>query len=152
MDIETGGLDRKEVTLLLQEHQDDMFLHSPRESIHALNLAELKSPDITFWSVWINEELAGCGALKELDKSHGEIKSMRTAKRHLRKGVADNLLNHIIKEAIRRSYLDVSLETGSKDVFLPAQLLYRKYGFCTCAPFSNYHEDPFSTFMTKDLR
>jgi putative acetyltransferase len=151
MDIKTGGLQKTEVILLLQEHKNNMHLHSPAESVHALDLSDLKTSDITFWSVWINNELAGCGALKELNKNHGEIKSMRTSINHLRKGVADNLLNHILKEATKRSYKEVSLETGTMDVFLPAQQLYKKYGFYTCAAFGNYTEDPYSTFMTKIL-
>ena len=151
MDIRIGGLQRKEVILLLQEHKNNMRLHSPAESVHALNLSELKTSDVTFWSVWINDELAGCGALKELNKAHGEIKSMRTSLNHLRKGVADNLLNHILNEAKKRSYKEVSLETGTMDVFLPAHRLYKKYGFYTCAPFSNYTECTYSKFMTKTL-
>ena len=151
MDIRIGDLQKKEVILLLQEHKNDMRLHSPAESVHALDLSELKNSDVTFWSVWLNDELAGCGALKELNKGHGEIKSMRTSLNHLRKGVADSLLNHILNEAKKRSYKEVSLETGTMDVFIPALQLYKKYGFYTCAPFGNYTEDSFSTFMTKIL-
>jgi len=46
----------------------------PPESIHALDLNALRSPEITFWTAWDGAALLGCGALKELDPSHGEDK------------------------------------------------------------------------------
>jgi len=119
MDIKVGKLRSKEVVSLLQEHHEDMLQHSPAESVHALDLSALEEPNISFWSLWINQELAGIGALKELDKEHGEIKSMRTSSKHLRKGVADNLLAHIIKQSKIRSYKTLSLETGTANAFLP---------------------------------
>lgn len=128
-----------------------MALHSPPESIHALNLEGLKKPEITFWSAWEQDELLGCGALKELDRQHGEIKSMRTASAHLRKGVARQVLAHIIEEAKRRGYTRVSLETGSMEAFEPARRLYAGFGFQYCGPFADYTEDPNSVFMTKEL-
>ena len=100
MDIRVGELRNKEVIALLQEHHKDMLSHSPVESVHALDLNALEAPDITFWSFWINNKLAGVGALKEIDAEHGEIKSMRTSNNHLRKGVAENLLKHILFEKI----------------------------------------------------
>ncbi|MGF7047322.1 putative acetyltransferase [Paenibacillus sp. DS2015] len=151
MDIKIDDLNGSEVAELLGEHLQSMALHSPPESIHALNLEELKKPEITFWSVWEQDQLIGCGALKELDGQHGEIKSMRTATLHLRKGVAKRLLEHIIEEAKRRGYRRVSLETGSMEAFEPAKRLYASVGFQYCEPFSNYVEDPYSVFMTKDL-
>jgi putative acetyltransferase len=123
----------------------------PPESRHALNLDGLRKPDITFWSVWQGHELAGCGALKQLDAEHGEVKSMRTAKAHLRQGVAGMLLERIISEAKRRGYRRLSLETGSMPYFEPARRLYRKFGFTICPPFAGYFEDPNSVFMTKEL-
>lgn len=96
-------------------------------------------------------DLLGCGALKELDPYHGEIKSMRTAKEHLRKGVAKKLLQHIVEEAKKRGYQRLSLETGSMDAFEPARKLYASFGFEYCKPFSDYKEDPNSVFMTKEL-
>ncbi len=124
---------------------------SPPGSIHALPLAGLRSPDITFWSVWENGELLGCGALKELDPQHGEIKSMRTASRHLRKGVASAMLQHILAEARRRGYCRLSLETGAQSGFDPARQLYARAGFAACGPFTDYTDDPNSVFMTKEL-
>src|SRR6266436_3579149 len=105
-----------------------MAENSPPERMHALSLEELRKPNITFWSVWSDSELLGCGAFKELDSQHGEIKSMRTASRHRRKGVAAKLLQHILDEAKGRNYKRVSLETGSMDAFLPAHNLYAKFG------------------------
>jgi putative acetyltransferase len=116
-----------------------------------LNIDGLRQPEITFWSVWEGQELVGCGALKELDAGHAEIKSMRTAKAHLRKGVATILLQHIVKEAKQRGYRRLSLETGSMDYFEPARRLYFQFGFRSCAPFANYVEDPNSVFMTREL-
>jgi putative acetyltransferase len=128
-----------------------MAQHSPPESVHALGLDALRKPDITFWSVWQDAELAGCGALKELDTLHGEIKSMRTASTHLRKGVATALVRHILQEARRRSYRRLSLETGSMDAFAPARQLYTRFGFRPCRPFAQYLEDRHSVFMTIEL-
>ena len=136
---------------LLAEHLQEMRAASPPESMHALDLEGLRRPEITFWSVWDETELAGCGALKELDSGHGEIKSMRTAKAYLGKGVATLLLEHLIAEAGRRGYGRLSLETGAEDVFEPARRLYLKLGFVFCEPFGNYTEDPNSVFMTKEL-
>src|SRR5688572_33003596 len=128
-----------------------MHEHSPPESVHALPLEQLRRPEITFWSVWQGAELMGCGALKELDPRHGEIKSMRTATAHLRKGVAAKLLEHIVTEAKKRAYRRLSLETGSMAAFTPARALYAGFGFQPCGPFGDYLDDPNSVFMTMDL-
>lgn len=152
MDIKLDDLNGPEVAALLAEHLDCMAAQSPPESRHALNLAGLRHPDVTFWSVWIGRELAGCGALKELASTHGEVKSMRTATSHLRKGVASRVLEHIIGEAKRRGYRRLSLETGSMPYFQPAHSLYRKFGFLPCQPFANYKPDPNSLFFTLALQ
>jgi putative acetyltransferase len=141
-----------EIARLLREHLQSMALHSPPESIHALDLEALRGPDITFWCVWQGAELMGCGALKELTPRHGEIKSMRTASKYLRKGVAARLLNHILDVAKDRSYERLSLETGSMAAFAPARSLYARFGFRPCAPFADYVLDPYSVFMTRELR
>ncbi|MDE1465402.1 GNAT family N-acetyltransferase [Spartinivicinus poritis] len=151
MVIKIDDLSGTAVQTLLNEHLQHMFENSPPESIHALNLDGLLQPDVTFWSIWEGNELAGCGALKELDSRHGEIKSMRTASSHLRKGVATTLLDYIIGEAKRRNYQRLSLETGSMDYFKPAHQLYYKFGFTLCEPFANYTDDPNSLFMTMKL-
>jgi putative acetyltransferase len=149
MEIYIGDLTNKTVITLLEEHHQDMLIHSPAESVHVLDLSALSQPDVTFWTVWNNKELAGCGALKQLNGNHGEIKSMRTSNNFLRQGVAKLLLEHILKHATQRRYLRLSLETGTKDVFIPAQKLYQQLGFEICPPFANYKADPYSTFMTK---
>jgi putative acetyltransferase len=151
MHIKVDDLSGPEVHELLREHLLDMALHSPPKSVHALDLEALRRPEITFWTVWEDGRLLGCGALQELDPQHGEIKSMRTASRHLRKGVARRLLGHILEEAKRRSYRRLSLETGSGEAFDPARTLYATFGFTYCRPFADYVEDPYSVFMTRKL-
>ena len=151
MDIRLDDLNGPEINKLLQEHLYSMTLHSPPESMHALDVEKLRNSDITFWTVWQDSELIGCGALKELDAAHGEIKSMRTASAHLRKGVATALLTHILEEARKRSYRRLSLETGSMEAFRPARSLYARFGFKPCIPFADYVEDPNSVFMTIEL-
>jgi putative acetyltransferase len=128
-----------------------MYELSPPQSVHALDLQALRKPDITFWTAWSGDELLGCGALKELDAAHGEIKSMRTSLAHRRKGVARAILCHIIDEAKRRAYRRLSLETGSMKAFEPAQRLYASFGFAYCPPFGDYVDDPNSVFMTRTL-
>ncbi|NHM30635.1 GNAT family N-acetyltransferase [Neobacillus terrae] len=151
MEIKIDDLTGTGITNLIREHLLGMSLISPLESIHALNLDELRRPEITFWSVWEGNELLGCGALKELEPQHGEIKSMRTATKHQRKGVAKRMLDHIMEEAKRRGYYRLSLETGSTNAFEPAKRLYESFGFQYCNPFSDYKDDPNSVFMTKVL-
>lgn len=136
---------------LITAHIEEMKEHSPPESIHALPLTDLKKQDVTVWSVRDGEELLGCGALKELSSEHGEIKSMRTAALHMRKGVARYMLNHLLQEAKRRGYTRVSLETGAMAFFEPARKLYESAGFQYRPPFGTYQEDPNSLFMTKEL-
>ena len=150
--IRRDDLNGPEIAELLQTHLDDAARHSPRESVHALDLEGLRVPEITFWSVWSGGTLLGCGALKELSPVHGEIKSMHTASVHRGKGVAARLLTHILNEAKARSYQRLSLETGSMAAFAPARALYTRFGFETCAPFAGYRDDPNSVFMTLDLR
>ncbi|WP_396616309.1 GNAT family N-acetyltransferase [Lysobacter soli] len=152
MEIRNGGLDHPAVASLLQEHLQSMAQLSPPESIHALDLDALRKPQITFWSAWQDDELMGCGALKQLDAAHGEIKSMRTASRHRRKGVAAAMLEHILDEAQRRAYTQLSLETGSMQGFEPARALYARYGFESCGPFADYTSDPNSVFMTRAVQ
>jgi putative acetyltransferase len=148
MDIRLDDLSGTEIQVLLRAHLDNMMSTTPIESVHALDLEGLRKPDVTFWSAWESGELLGCGALKELDAKHGEIKSMRTVSKHLRKGVARQIVTHILAESRLRTYRQVSLETGSAEPFLPARRLYEGFGFSYCAPFADYIEDPNSVFMT----
>ena len=136
---------------LLSEHLRDMYEQSPPGSVHALDLDELKKPDIAIWSVWSNDDLVGCGALKELDTEHGEIKSMRTLHAFRGKGVGKLILRHIIDEGRNRNYKRLSLETGSMAFFDPARRLYESHGFEYCGPFADYVLDANSVFMTMKL-
>lgn len=151
MHIETDDLTRPQVHALLQEHLDNMHELSPPEQVFALDLSKLRVPEITVWTVWDGQQLLGCGALKELSPSHGEIKSMRTANIARRRGAGRILLQHIIAVARRRGYSLLSLETGSHPAFEPAHKLYSSHGFCTSGPFSNYLPDPHSVFMQLPL-
>jgi putative acetyltransferase len=150
-DIRSDDLSAPAVHGLLREHLQNMALHSPPESIHALDLDALRQPGITFWTAWDGNELLGCGALKELDAAHAEIKSMRTASAHRRKGVAAAMLQHLLTVAAQRDYRRLSLETGSMAAFEQARALYARFGFVPCGPFNGYLEDPYSVFMTKTL-
>jgi putative acetyltransferase len=136
------------VVALLADHLAGMREHSPARSVHALDLDGLRDPAVTFWTAWSGEDLAGCGALKELDPGHGEVKSMRTAPAFLRQGVAAALLAQIVATARARGYVRLSLETGSGPAFDAAHGLYARHGFVPCGPFDGYVEDPFSRFLT----
>jgi putative acetyltransferase len=121
---------------------------SPPESVHALDLARLRAPEITFWTLWDDDdELLACGALKELAADHGEVKSMRTPHKLRGLGAGRAMLEHIVREARQRGYRRLSLETGSQPQFLPARALYESAGFACCGPFGDYRADPYSTFM-----
>lgn len=151
MQIRVDDLRGPEIAGLLEAHMDNMRRLSPPESIHALDLDALRAPEITFWTVWDGAVLLGCGALKELNPSHGEIKSMHTAAAHRRRGVAAAMVAHIIDTAGARAYRRLSLETGSMQGFAPAHALYASFGFTFCDPFDGYVPDPNSVFMTLDL-
>ncbi len=151
MEFKLGQLRNNAVIELLEQHHQEMLRYSPPESVHALDISALEAPEISFWSIWLNGQLAGCGALKQLSADHGEIKSMRTASQFLRRGIARQMLEHIIAQAKQRGYQRLSLETGTAEAFLPAQSLYQSFGFSTCPPFGGYQEDPYSTFFTKIL-
>jgi putative acetyltransferase len=151
MKIVVDDLSGPEIRALLREHVDEMRSISPPGSVHALDLAGLLKPEITFWSVQDTDGLVGCGALKELDPSTAELKSMRTARSATRRGVASTLLTHIIGEARRRRYERLYLETGAEDFFAPARTLYTRFGFEPCEPFAGYTHDPNSVYLTKVL-
>jgi putative acetyltransferase len=136
---------------LIERHLRGMYETSPPESVHALDLDKLRDPAVTFWSAWIGETIAGCGALKMLDASHGEIKSMRVADAHLGQGVGRAMLDHIMTEARARGLTRLSLETGSGAAFEPALKLYLSAGFEHCPPFGSYVLDPFSVFLTREI-
>lgn len=151
MKIKIDDLQHPAVHALLNEHLQNMYELSPPESVHALDLEKLRAPDVTFWTAWENDVLLGCGALKELERKHGEIKSMRTPVAHRRQGTGRAILAYIIAVARERGYERLSLETGSQEAFGPAQKLYESFGFTYCVPFGDYTEDPNSVFMTLRL-
>ena len=151
MKIEVDDLSRPAIHALLNEHLQNMYELSPPESVHALDLEKLRKPEITFWTAWEGSLLLGCGALKELDATHGEIKSMRTAPAFRGKGAGKLMLRYILDEARSRGYRRLSLETGSMAAFEPARRLYESHGFSYCGPFETYVLDENSVFMTMDL-
>jgi putative acetyltransferase len=151
MKIEIDDLSRPAIHELLNEHLRDMRALSPPESVHALDLDKLRRPEITFWSAWEGDVLLGCAALLELDRRHGEVKSMRTPQAQRRTGAGRALLLHIIETARARRYERLSLETGSMAAFAPAHRLYESEGFTRTGPFGGYADDPNSIFMTLAL-
>jgi len=151
MQINRDDLSGSQIQALLREHLADAYKNSPPDSVYALDLAGLRKPDITFWTVWDEGVLLGCGALKELDKTHGEIKSMRTTAFALKRGVGSLVLSHIIKQASNRGYNRLSLETGDNAAYGPARALYAKFGFAICRPFADYTDNAFSVYMTLKL-
>ena len=149
--IKTGDFEDDRVKALLARHLEGMHANSPLGHVFALDWSGLQAPEISFYTLWEGEELLGFGALKELDPCSGEIKSMRTADAHLRKGIAATILDHIIAEARKRGYTRLSLETGSGPPFEPALALYRKRGFTNGDAFGGYEKSPFNQFLHLDL-
>jgi len=140
-----------EIAALLRFHLDEMHQWSPAESVHAMPIERLRQPDVTFYSAWDGRALAGCGALKQIDLRHGELKSMRAAPDYRGKGVGKAILAHLLAKARTRGYERVSLETGRPEPFLPARRLYEAHGFAECPPFADYVLDDFSICMTRLL-
>lgn len=158
MQIRVDDLQGPEIRALLAEHLAQMHADSPPESVHALDLTQLRQPGITFWTIWDAPQgsdgpglLLGCGALKQLEPGHAELKSMRTPAALRGRGAGRAMLLHIIQEARMRGLRRLSLETGSQDSFLPARRLYASAGFVETGPFADYAEDPYSVFMTLAL-
>jgi putative acetyltransferase len=152
LEIRVDDLTGAEARELVLRHLRDMHANSPPESVHALDVDQLRRKDVTFWSAWIHGEIAGMGALKRLDSQNGEIKSMRVADSFLGCGVGRTILEHIVGEARQAGMTRLWLETGSTESFLPALTLYESSGFEFCGPFGDYTDDPFSRFMTRDIR
>ena len=151
MRIQPDDPSRPDVLALLDEHLRNMRELSPPESVHALDVSGLQRADVSFWSIREGDTLLGCGALKQLDPQHGELKSMRTPQALRRRGAGRAMLAHLIDEARRRGYTRLSLETGSMEAFRPAWQLYESVGFRYCGPFGEYRPDPNSVFMTLEL-
>ncbi len=151
MEIRPVDFADERVKALLRRHLEGMHANSPAGHVFALDWSELQTPQISFYALWDGDELLGFGALKEIDGRSGEIKSMRTADAHLRKGVGATILAHIIAEARRRGYTRLSLETGSGTAFEPALALYRTRGFVSGGAFGNYDKSPFNQFLHLQL-
>jgi putative acetyltransferase len=149
--IKPVDFDDDRVKALLRRHLEGMHANTPPGHVFALDSSGLRKPEISFYALWDDKELLGFGALKELDAGSGEVKSMRTADAHLRKGVAAAILDHIIAEARKRAYTRISLETGSGVAFEPALALYRKRGFANGGAFGDYEKSPFNQFLHLDL-
>ena len=149
--IEAADFDDQRVRALLTRHLEGMHANSPPGHVFALDWSGLQKPEISFYALWEGEELLGFGALKELGPHAGEIKSLRTADAHLRKGVGAAILDHIIAEARRRGYTRLSLETGSGPAFDPALALYRQRGFTDGGAFADYIKSPFNQFLHLNL-
>ena len=151
MDIKIDDLTHLDVRALVQTHRNEMAGRDNAVISHALGLDELQADNVTFFSVWEGETLTGCGAIKELDKTHGEIKSMHTARRFRRRGVSAALLFRMIRLAEERGYKRLSLETHPGPEYQPARKLYERFGFDPAGPFGDYEEHDYSVFMTKKI-
>lgn len=149
--IRLDDLSGADVRALIAHHLAGMRANSPMESVHALDVDTLRGRDVTFWSAWLGEELAGCGALKRIDAERGELKSMRVADRFLGKGIGRALLDHLVAEARARGMTSLWMETGSSPAFEPALRLYERAGFVRTGPFGDYTDDPFSVFLTREI-
>jgi putative acetyltransferase len=150
--IREDDLAGEAIAELLQTHIDSALNNSPQDAAQALHLDRLRQSDITLWSAWHGSDLAGCAAIRELSKTHGEIKSMRTASQFLRRGVAASLLDHLLRIASDRGYQRLSLETGNTEAFAVARALYARFGFAPCPPFGDYVDDGFSVCMTRVMQ
>ena len=146
-----NNFDHPQVNELLTKHFIELRSVSPEGSAHVLDIPGLKDPSIKFWSLWDNNELIGCGALKFLEKNHGEFKSIRVADQFRKKGIGERIINHLIEEAKKLKISKLSIETGAGDFFLPARNLFSKFGFKTCPPFAHYKDDPNSCYYTLNL-
>ena len=146
-----GNFDNSDVNDLLKKHFIELRSVSPAGSTHVLDIDGLKDPSIKFWSLWEDNKLVGCGALKFLEKNHGEFKSIRVADEFKKKGAGERIINHLIEEAKKLKISKLSIETGAGEFFLPARKLFSKFGFKKCPPFAHYKEDPNSCYYTLNL-
>ena len=143
-----GNFDDSEVNELLNKHFVELRSVSPTGSTHVLDIAGLKDQTIKFWSFWDNNDLIGCGALKFLDKNHGEFKSIRVSDKFRKKGNGIKIIKHLIGEAKKLNIKKISVETGAGKFFKPARELFVLCGFKTCKPFAHYKEDVNSVYMS----
>ena len=146
-----GNFDNTEVTKVLTKHFIELRAASPEGSTHVLDIPGLKVSSIKFWSLWDGEKLIGCGALKFLDKEHGEFKSIRIHDNFRKQGQGINVINHLINEAKKLNIKRISIETGAGDFFIPARKLFKRTGFSECEPFAHYKVDINSVYLTKKI-
>ena len=146
-----GNFDNSDVNDLLKKHFIELRSVSPAGSTHVLDIDGLKDPSIKFWSLWEDNKLVGCGALKFLEKNHGEFKSIRVADEFKKKGTGERIINHLIEEAKKLKISKLSIETGAGEFFLPARKLFSKFGFKKCPPFAHYKEDPNSCYFDLEI-
>ena len=146
-----GNIDEPEVNELLKKHFIELRKASPEGSAHVLDIPGLRVSSIKFWSLWKNEKLIGCGALKFLDNDHGEFKSIRVHNDFRKKGYGIKVINHLIYEAQKLNIKKLSIETGAGDFFIPARKLFDKCGFEICEPFAHYRKDINSIYLTKTI-
>ena len=151
MQIDVDDLTSSETIEFLEDHVRQLRELSPPESTHALDLEGLRAPGVVFWTARDADRVIGCAALKALDDTHAEVKSMRTAADQARRGIATRLLETVIEHAKGAGFSRMSLETGAEPFFAPARALYARHGFVECEPFADYRPDPLSVFMTREL-
>ncbi|MEI7932741.1 MAG: GNAT family N-acetyltransferase [Alphaproteobacteria bacterium] len=151
LDFRLDDLSGEAIRALVSRHLSGMHEHTPAESVHALGLEKLRHSSIRLWSAWQGAGLVGMGALRRIDATNGELKSMRVADAYLGQGIGRGILDHLIADARALGMTRLWLETGSGAPFVPATALYESAGFARCAPFDYYKPDPFSVFMTKHL-
>jgi len=146
-----NNFDHPEVNSLLTKHFIELRSVSPEGSTHVLDIPGLKISSIKFWSLWDNDQLLGCGALKFLSETHGEFKSIRVADKYRKKGMGEKIISHLIAEAKKIGIKKLSIETGAGEFFLPARKLFMKFGFKSCKPFAHYKEDPNSCYFDLEI-
>lgn len=149
--VKSGNFDDPGVVAMIEQHLERAHAETEPGSAHALDLSELMAETVQFWTVWDDDELVGMGALKQLDATHFELKSMFTLETRRRSGIGAHMVDFICRQAAEAGGRQISLETGSWAYFRPAVALYRDTGFVECAPFADYVEDPNSIFMTRSL-
>ena len=146
-----NNFDEPQVNELLTKHFIELRSVSPPGSTHVLDIPGLKDPTIRFWSLWDGDNLVGCGALKLLEKGHGEFKSIRVADKFRKNGMGEKIISHLIDQAKQIGIKKISIETGSGEFFIPARKLFKKFGFKPCKPFANYKYDPNSCYFNLEI-
>ena len=146
-----NNFDESQVNELLTKHFIELRSVSPPGSTHVLDIPGLKDPTIRFWSLWDGDNLVGCGALKLLEKEHGEFKSIRVADKFRKNGMGEKIIAHLIDQAKQIGIKRLSIETGSGDFFAPARKLFTKFGFKKCKPFAHYKDDPNSCYFSLEI-